>query len=141
MLHATTATSAGVTATRATRAARARMAVIKPRLGAPREAGAHPRRGGRPGQETNAGAALSNPSFAKRRQPMRRMVISCLVMAACGRGAPTLSIPKNPAQVAAVAEPRLASCARRTTGPLPERLSSGRQGSAVALAQLGEHLL
>jgi len=72
---------------------------------------------------------------------MRRMVIGCLVVAACGRGAPTLSTPKNPVQVAAVVEPRLASCARRTTGPLPERLPSGRQGSAVALARLGEHLL
>jgi DNA-binding beta-propeller fold protein YncE len=72
---------------------------------------------------------------------MRRMVIGCLMMAACGRGAPTLSTPKSPVLETAATAPKLASCARRTSAALPERLATGRQGNAVALARAGGHLL
>lgn len=76
---------------------------------------------------------------------MRRLVLACAaaglaLVAACGRGAP-VPTPKSVAVVPAAFEPSLASCARRGTHALPQRLPSARQGSAVVLAKTEGKLL
>ena len=68
---------------------------------------------------------------------MRRLVLAFAVAGlsgACGRGAP-IPTPKSVAIIPAAVEPTLASCARRGTYALPQRLPAARQGSAVALAK------
>jgi len=71
---------------------------------------------------------------------MRHMIIGCLVLAACGTSASSGRHATSPAVPMAVGV-QLTSCARRTEGSLPARLPSVRQGSAVALARTGEHVL
>lgn len=72
---------------------------------------------------------------------MRRLVLACAtagLVGACGRGAPIPTPPRSVALVPAAVEPALASCARRTSHALPQRLPSARQGGAVALAKTGD---
>ncbi len=74
---------------------------------------------------------------------MRRIVLACAaagLMGACGRGAP-VPTPRSVTVSPAAIEPTLASCARRSTYALPQRLPAARQGSAVALAKSGGKLL
>jgi len=70
---------------------------------------------------------------------MRRVVIACLFVGACAK------LPGARAPGTVVAEPETVvvpvSCARRTPGPRPARVSTARQGSAVALARAGDRLL
>jgi mono/diheme cytochrome c family protein len=70
---------------------------------------------------------------------MRRIVAACAfagLAGACGRGAP-VPTPRSVALVPAAVVPSIASCARRGTYALPQRLPGARQGSAVALAKTG----
>lgn len=69
---------------------------------------------------------------------MRRLALACAaagLVGACGRGAPVPPPPRSVAVVPAAVEPSLASCARRGSHALPQRLPSARQGSAVTLAK------
>jgi DNA-binding beta-propeller fold protein YncE len=74
---------------------------------------------------------------------MRRVVIACLFIGACAR----VPSARAPGTVVAGAGPEKSpiavpvSCARRTEGARPSRVSTARQGSAVALARAGDRLL
>jgi DNA-binding beta-propeller fold protein YncE len=71
---------------------------------------------------------------------MRRVVIACLFVGACAR-VPSVRAPSP--VVAESGSPVVVpvSCARRTQGSKPTRVSSARQGSAVALVHAGDRLL
>ena len=71
---------------------------------------------------------------------MRRVVIACLLLGACARG-PSARSPSPAVAEPASAAPPVVSCARRTGGVRPVRVSGARQGSAVALARAGDRLL
>ena len=71
---------------------------------------------------------------------MRRVVIACLFVGACARG----PVARAPGPVATAPQDVVVtpvSCARRSPWPLPVRVSTARQGSAVALARAGDRLI
>jgi DNA-binding beta-propeller fold protein YncE len=68
------------------------------------------------------------------------MVIACLLAGACAR-VPSTRAPESLVAGTDVAPGPVASCARRTEGVRPARVSEDRQGSAVALVRAGDRLL